>query len=194
MEINLVINRYYSKRDLWLLFSAVAFPSHVWALILIFRDLSWVAERTNMSDAIGVGAYGLVIALLDSIFAFLITILLGFLVSPKWDQPRRISLIGTLALIVSSWAILGQLYFLTGYSFPPTWIQALANTTRPLRILYALSFCVATFSVFIPVYGQLKFDRLNAITCEFFERISVLVILYLGLDIISIIIIVVRNA
>lgn len=187
------MSKYYSKRDLWLLFSAAAFPSHVWALILIFRDLSWVAERTNMSDAIGVGAYGLVIALLDSIFAFLLTILLGFLVSTKWKQSRRISLIGTLVFIVSIWAILSQLYFLTGYSFPPTWIQVLANTTRPLRILYALSFCVATFSVFLPVYGQLKFDKLNAATCEFFERISLLVMLYLGLDIISIIIIIIRN-
>jgi hypothetical protein len=146
-----------------------------------------------MSDAIGVGAYGLLIALLDSIFIFLITILLGFLVPTTWDHPRRISLMGTLIFIVSIWAILGQLYFLLGYSFPPTWIQALANTTRPLRILYALSFFLVIFSVLIPVYGQLKSDKLNTVTCEFFERISLLVILYLALDIISIIVIVVRN-
>jgi hypothetical protein len=187
------MSKYYSKRDLWLLFSAVAFPIHIWAIILIFRDLSWVAERTNMADAIGVGAYGLLISLLDSIFIFLITILLGFLVSTKWDQPQRISLIGTLVSIVSIWAILGQLYFLLGYSFPPTLIQALANTTRPLRYLYALGFFVVTVTILVPVYGQLKFNKLNTVTFEFFERISLLVILYLALDIISIVIIVIRN-
>jgi len=102
----LSISKYYSKRDLWLLFSAVAFPIHIWAFILFFRDLSWVANRTNMWDAIGVGAYGSLVALTESIFIFLITVFLSFSVSTKWDQPQRISLIGTVVLMVSLWAIL----------------------------------------------------------------------------------------
>lgn len=189
----MAISKYYSKKGLWLLFSAVAFIIHVWALILIFRDLSWVAERTNMWDAIGVGTYGLVIALLESILVFLVAFLLGFLVSTKWDKIRRISLVGTLVFIVSIWAILGQLYFLLGYSFPTSWIQTLASTTRPLRILYALSFLVVTSTVLIPTYWQLKSTKLNQVTCEFFDRISLLVILYFAMDIISIVIVIIRN-
>lgn len=189
----LAISKFYSKRGLWLLFSAVAFLIHVWTLILIFRDLSWVAERNNMWDAIGVGAYGLMIALVESFLVFLVTALLGLIVSTKWEEPQRVSLMGTLIFIVLLWAILGQLYFLLEYSFPAAWIQALSNIAHPVRILYAISLLLVTPTVLLPVYGQLKSAKLNKFTYEFFDRISLLVILYLVIDIISIIIVLIRN-
>ena len=114
----MAISKYYQKKGLWLLFSAAAFPVHVWAILLIFQDLAWLAERTNMWDAVGVGAYGLTLALVESVFLFLIAFLLGFLVSTRWDPVKRISLMGTLVIIVSIWAILGQLYFMLGWSLP----------------------------------------------------------------------------
>jgi hypothetical protein len=152
-----------------------------------------VTERTNAGDAIGVGAYGLVIVLIESILVLLATLLLGFLVSKKWNETRRISLIGTLTFIVSIWAILGQLYFLLDCSIPKSWIQALASNAHPLQILYALSFSVVVPTVLISAYGQLKSRRLNKITYEFFDRISLLVILYLVFDVISIVIVIIRN-
>ncbi len=189
----MVISKFYSKKGLWLLFSAAAFLLHVWALILIFRDLSWVAERSNMWDAIGVGAYGLVIVLTESFLVFLVTALLGFLVSTKWSESQRVSLMGTLIFIISLWAILGQLFFLVEYSFPASWIQTLAGTAHPVRILYAIGFLLVMPTVLFPVYGQLNSPKLNQITYEFFDRISLLVILYLMLDIVSIAIILIRN-
>jgi hypothetical protein len=178
---------------LWLLFSAAAFLIHVWALVLIFRDLSWVAERNNMWDAIGVGAYGLMIAIVESFLVFLVTALLGLLVSMKWDQTHRVSFMGTLIFIVLLWAIMGQLYFLLEYSFPPSWIQALASTAHPIRILYVISILLVTPTVLLPAYGQLNSAKLNQFTYEFFDRISLLVILYLVIDFISLIIVIIRN-
>jgi hypothetical protein len=193
----LVISKYYQKKGLWLLFSAVAFLIHVWAILQIFQDLSWIAERTNMWDAIGVGAYGLTIALVESIFLFLIAILLGFLISTRWDPVKRISLMGTLVIIISIWAILGQLYFILGWSLPASWIQMLANTAHPLRILYLILYLIALVfvgpSVFLPVYAQLKSDKLGQMTYGFFDRLSTLVIMYLVLDFASIVIVIIRN-
>ena len=176
-----------------MLFSIVALPIHVWALILIFRDLSWVAERTNMWDAIGVGAYGLVLALLESFLVFFVASLAGFLVSTKWDETRRIALIGTLVTIVSIWAILGQLYFLLEYSLPVNLIQALASTARPLRILYGIVFMIVTPTVLLPTYAQLRSIRLNQLSLAIFDRLSLLVVLYLIMDLISIAVIFIRN-
>jgi hypothetical protein len=189
----LAISKYYQKKGLWLLFSATAFLIHVWSILLIFQDLSWLAERTNMWDAIGVGAYGLALALAESIFVFLIATLLGFLVSAKWSEPRRISLMGTLVIIVLVWAILGQLYFLLEWSLPISWIQALANTAHPLRILYLSALIMVGLSVLLPAYAQLKSDKLNQMTNGFFDRLAMLVILYLILDFVSIVIIIIRN-
>ncbi|MFN2235333.1 MAG: hypothetical protein ACK2U1_13985 [Anaerolineales bacterium] len=189
----MVISKYYQKKGLWLLFSAAAFLIHIWAILQIFQDLSWIAERTNMWDAIGVGAYGLTIALIESIFLFLIAFLLGFLVSTRWDPVKRISLMGTLVIIISIWAILGQLYFILGWSFPASWIQILANTEHPLRILYLIALVFVGPSVLLPVVAQLKSDKLSQMTYEIFDRLSTLVILYLVLDIASIVIVIIRN-
>jgi hypothetical protein len=189
----LVISNFYQKKGLWLLFAAAAFLVHVWAILLIFQDLTWLAERTNMWDAIGVGAYGLTLALIESVFLFLIAFLLGFLVSTRWNPVKRISLMGTLAISVSTWAILGQLYFVLGWSLPASWIQALANTAHPLRILYLIVLVIVGLSVLLPVYAQLKSDKLNQMTYGFFDRLAILVVFYLFLDIASIAIIIIRN-
>jgi hypothetical protein len=147
----LAISKYYQKKGLWLLFSATAFLIHVWAILLIFQDLSWLAERTNMWDAIGVGAYGLVLALVESVFLFLIV------------------------------------------SVPASLIQALANTAHPLRILYLIALVIVGFSVLLPVFAQLKSDKFSQMTCEFFDRLAMLVVLYLVLDFVSILVIIIRN-
>jgi len=48
-------------------------------------------------------------------------------------------------------------------------------------------------TVLLPAYGQLRSEKFNKLTFEFFDRISLLVILYLVMDVISIFIVVVRN-
>jgi hypothetical protein len=189
----LVISKFYSRKGLWLLFSVSAFLVHVWALLLIFQDLSWLAERTNMWDAIGVGAYGLVFALLESVIVFVAAIFLGFLVLTAWNETTRISLLGSLVMMASIWAILGQLNFMLGWSPPASLIQWLASTEHPLRILYLLVLLIVTPTVGLTVFAQLKFNKLNRWTYGFFDRLSLLLILYLLMDLISIIILLIRN-
>ena len=108
----------YSKSGLWSLYLTCAFPLHVWTIILSLRDFSWVAERTNSWDAIGVVSYGLVFALVESLLVFLVALLLGFLISKKWDEDRRIALMGLLVFITSLWAIGSYLYFMLNMPVP----------------------------------------------------------------------------
>ena len=89
----------YSKSGLWSLFLICAFPLHIWTFILAFRDFSWVSERTNSWDAVGVVSYGLVFAFIESLMIFLIATLMGFLISQKWEEKQRITLLGTLVTI-----------------------------------------------------------------------------------------------
>ena len=186
-------SRRYSKRGAWLLFTSVAFPIHVWAIILIFRDFSWVTERTNSWDALGVGAYGLSIALVESIFVYLGVQLLGFFISQKWDEKKRISILSLLLWIASIWAIMGQLIFLLELSLPPRWIQGLAQAAHPLRNLYVLGFILVASTILLPFWGALKSQKFTLIIYEFIDRIALLVTLYLVLDIGSLVIILIRN-
>ena len=68
----------YSKQGLWNLFLICAFPLHVWTIILAFRDFSWVTERTNSWDALGVVSYGLIFALIESVAVFLVALVARF--------------------------------------------------------------------------------------------------------------------
>jgi len=112
------LRQHYSKQGLWSLFVIAAFPAHVWTFVLVMRDFSWVSERTNAWDAIGVGAYGLLFAFFESAFILLMALLLGFLISKSWEEDKRNAVLAVLVLVASIWSILGQLYFLLEISFP----------------------------------------------------------------------------
>lgn len=183
----------YSKHGLWNLFLICAFPLHVWTIILAFRDFSWVTERTNSWDAIGVVSYGLIFAFIESVAVLLVAILLGFLVSKKWSEDHRITLVGTLAFITSLWAIVDYLFFMLQVSIPGKTIIALANMTHPLRFLYAISLVLVIPTVALPTYFLLRSEKFLKGVKSFFERLSILTQFYLFFDFVGLVIVIIRN-
>lgn len=183
----------YSRQGLWLLFLMCAFPLHVWTIILAFRDFSWVTERSNAWDAIGVISYGMVFALIESLVVFLVAILLGFLVSRHWEEGRRIALLSVLVLITALWAMASQLYFLWGLSLPEQMMQFLAQLGHPARVLYAASLALVLPTVLVPTYLVLKSDKAFHTVRELMERLSLLTMFYLVLDAAGLVILLIRN-
>ena len=183
----------YSKQGLWTLFLTCAFPLHVWTIVLAFRDFSWVTERTNSWDAIGVVSYGLLFALIESIIVFLVAILLGFLISKKWDEDQRNVLLGALVLITSIWAMVSYLFFLMQVSVPGDAITFLVGLAHPLRFLYAVSFAIVTPTIGVPTYFILRSEKFMQGIRGLFERLSLLTLFYLFFDFVGLIIIVIRN-
>ncbi len=183
----------YSKRGLWNLFLICAFPLHVWTIILAFRDFSWVTERTNSWDAIGVASYGLILAFIESVVVLLVATLLGLLVSKKWSEDRRITLLGTLAFITSLWAIVDYLFFMLQVSIPGNTILSIARMSHPLRFLYAISLAVVGLTVALPAYFVLQSEKFMQGVRGFFERISTLTLFYLFFDFVGLVIVIIRN-
>jgi hypothetical protein len=183
----------YSKQGLWALFLVCAFPLHAWTIILAFRDFSWVTERTNSWDAIGVLSYGLIFAFIESLLVFLVAILLGFLVPKKWNEDRRLTLVGILVFITSLWAIASYLYFLMNMSIPGKTIIFLAGIQHPLRILYAISLVLVIPTVALPAYLVLRSEKILKGVRGFFERLSVLTMFYLFFDFVGLVIVIIRN-
>lgn len=183
----------YSKQGLWSLFLICAFPLHVWTIVLAFRDFSWVSERTNSWDAIGVVSYGLIFALVESVLVFLVAILLGFLVSRKWSEDRRVALVGTLVFITSLWAMAGYLYFMLNLSVPVETVRFFNGLAHPLRVLYAISLALVGLTLALPAYFLLQSEKFLQGVRSFFERISTLTLFYLFFDFIGLVIVIVRN-
>jgi hypothetical protein len=183
----------FSKQKLWTLFLMAAFPTHVWTIILVLQDYSWVTERTNSWDAIGVGAYGLLVAFAESVFVFLVALVLSFLISRKWEEDRRLALLFVTIFVVASWAIINQLYFLFGATLPGGLMRSLINAAHPLRILYGTSFVLASISVVLPYAAVLQSEKVVKGIETVMERLSILTVLYLFLDVVGLIIVIIRN-
>ncbi|MFN8434532.1 MAG: hypothetical protein U0V18_10945 [Anaerolineales bacterium] len=186
-------NKFYSKQGLWTLFLICALPLHIWTLFLGFRDFDWVTARTNSWDAVGVISYGLLFTFFESLIIFATTALLGFLISRKWDEKKRVALLGTLILILSLWSIVNQTYFIRTMQFPEQLSGFYVNTGRPLVALYLTAFLIVSISVVIPAYAILVSQKVEKIVWEGFDRFSTLMILYLVFDVISLTIIFIRN-
>lgn len=187
------IAKYYSRSDVWLLFLLCAFPLHVWTLLLAFRDISWVAARTNFQDAIGVLSYGMVFAFLESLVFFVIIFFLGFLISPRWTSQYRVVTMGLSAIVLSIWAIIGQLYFLQGWSLPDGFIGFLVRSGHPARYFYPILSFLILITFLIPVWVVLKSQKGYSIARDIADRLSLLGALYLVVDVLALGVVLIRN-
>ncbi len=183
----------YSKQGLWSLFLMCAFPLHFWTLILVFRDIQWMTERTNFWDALGVASYAMVFAFLESLLLFLILTLLGFLVPTQWTREMRIALLAGLFLILSVWAMLSQLYFLAAVQTPGWFIFLMARTGHPVRILYVLALILVIPTLVLPAWFILRSEKFLKSVIGLIERLSLLSGLYLFFDVVGLIIVIIRN-
>ncbi len=187
------MKRWFTPRGLWSLFLMCAFPLHIWTIILAFSDISWVADRTDMWDAVGVVSYGLVYALVESVAVFFVAFLLGFLVSPRWDETRRIVLLSTVVFVASLWAMAVSLYFMFSVTLPPSFIHFLVQSGHPLRYLYAVLLALVIVSFVVPVYLILKSDKVSRSLSEAIGRLGLLTQFYLVLDALGLVIVIIRN-
>jgi hypothetical protein len=185
--------RRYSRQGLWSLFLMCALPLHAWTMILAFRDVSWVTDRTNAWDAVGVFSYGLVFALVESLIIFLVASLLGFLISARWDREWRVILLTVLVLMLSLWAIAEQLFFLLPVRLPESIISLLVHSGHPLRTLYAGIIALISLTILIPVVLVLRSEKAVRFVRAVVDRLSLLAMFYLLFDAIGLVIVVIRN-
>lgn len=187
------IKQRYSRRGLWSLFLLCAFPLHLWTLIMVFRDLSWVAERTNAWDAVGVASYGMIFAFAETVFVFLVIALLGLFTPASWSYERRIGFLSLLVLIISLWAIFSQLFFLWNMSLPNAVAQFLRSSGHALRFIYAGVLVVVIPTVLLPIYFYVRSNKAITVMQDLVDRFSSVASFYLFFDLLGLIIVIFRN-
>jgi hypothetical protein len=185
--------KYYSKQGLWLLFLICAFPLHLWTLLLSFRDISWLAERTNFGDAMGVVSYGLIFAFLESLLVFLFALLCGMLIPIRWGKDKRLAITSMLVFTLALWAIFSQLYALQSWGVPDALIRFLAGSAHPLRYIYFISLVFIVPSALAPILTIYKSEKALKTIMDMIGNISLLTTFYLLLDLVALIIVIFRN-
>ena len=103
IKFTMLKDRLPSWRDAFLIFAAVAFPIHVWAIIGALREVpAWIL-RLSVWDVIGVMSYTLVIALLETLLVTLGIELLTTLLPEQWRKKKRVAIASSIAFVASIW-------------------------------------------------------------------------------------------
>jgi hypothetical protein len=183
-----------STKELRVLFLVCVFPIHLWAIIIIFRDLEYILTERNLWYAAGYAGYVLAFALAESCLYFIFMFLLSYL------YPRKLKLNGkaftitcALALIFPLWAIANQVFYLLSESPPAffSWIILRIPYHQTLAFTILLLAIAASFA--IPVIFILKSNKGQNGVNMLMERIGLLSIFYLIIDLLGITAAVLRN-
>jgi len=188
----LILGR-YTRQGLWSLFLMCALPLHAWTLIMAFRDLSWLTDRTNAWDAVGVLCYGLLFALVESVLLFVVAAILGLIVPKRWEPDRRIAVLSGLVLVLCVWAMLSQLFFLANVRLPEGVIVWLVRSGHPLWGVYGTLLVVVSATFVLPAWMTLRSERGQRWMGALIDRLGLLAMLYLVFDAAALVIVVIRN-
>ena len=173
------------------LFLIVTFPLHIWALLMIFRDFESVSERTILWDGFGYVGYSLIFTFVESLVIALVVWLLSLLLPRKWKDQRAINITGSLYMILAG-ASMADMAF---HTFNEARIsrQYLHGLESYPNLTYGLiAGAMLLFSVVL-VMLVLRSTKVEKVLTEFYDRMMLLSTLYLGLDVVGILVVIIRN-
>jgi hypothetical protein len=159
--------------------AACAFPIYVWAIIRLLNEIPAAILRFSIEELVGVIAYTLAFALLESLLVSAALVLLAAILPRKLFLQHFVPIATVLIFISAVWFILLHQYDQTisqwgGRQFLP-WLLLVAG------------------SVLIPYLLVQKSEKIRKIIVVFIARLSVLSYLYYFLSIVGIFIVMVRN-
>ena len=175
------------------MFLMCAFPLHLWTLILVFRDMSWIIKRTNLWDAIGDASYAMIFAFSESVVIFCVLALVGLVTPKQWEVNRRVAFMTLLLFITAIWGMVSQLLFIWNISLPPVLMQFVIGSAHPLRSLYVISLAIVLPTVILPVYIFERSKKALPLMLDIMDRLSLLSTLYLFFDLLGLVIVLIRN-
>jgi hypothetical protein len=184
------------KNEIFPLFLLISFPINTWSIYIFFYNFEWVAERTTVGDAIGYGAYALVIALLESLFVSIFIALLYLLMKKNHDQDTSSAILGLTFLIISFWVIVGRVNSSQNISLIPI-LFAIKDKYhfqyRYFLALIVLSAGAISASMLLPPFLVHKYNKLKRFSLSLFQRLELLSYVYLALNLVSIVVVIIRN-
>jgi len=167
------------------MFAACAFPVHTWSILILMWELpAWII-RLDLWELLGVIAYTQAFALVESLIILLGMLLLTALLPRKWfrngalDRNKVVALNTVVVFSVTVWVITAQVNY------------EVVRTLSMRSLLPWLIACLASIAlIYILVY---RYKKLETLIVSFVDRLLTLATVYLFMDILSILVIVVRN-
>lgn len=167
------------RRDVLLLFAACVFPVHVWAIIGLLKELpAWIL-RLSTGEMVGVISYTLAFALFESVL-FLLPLLLLILVLPRrWFGDDLVAQGTVLVALTTAWAIAAH------YNDDVIRLWGMRQ--------FAFWFVLYLVSLFVVGLAVHRYRRIERAIHTFVERLSLLSLIYVVIDLVAVIVVLIRN-
>jgi len=169
------------------LFIVGAFPIQIWSII---SQLYQIGDGKEFFER---ASYSLTFALFESIGITLILILVYLILIQRWEETRVIVTEGILYLYISLWGMLGQTYFMLNKSNGTFWYRVFNIVGRNGEVFLPLLVGTLILSTFFIIIVVNRSQRVQQLFISLIDRLSILIILYLLLDITGLVVVIMRN-
>lgn len=179
------------------LFLYISFPINLWAFFRVVRVFEPAYEHTyNLGYAFAAGAVILVFSLFESSIVFGFYLLVGLLLPTSWNGKKLLMALTTLSFMTSLWGALSQLRTLRFVLLVPIrWI--IQFYYHPVQVFYFILGLMFLLLIIFPtgfiLYRISRSDDLAEKMANLMEKIEVLGILYLSLNLLGVIFLIWRN-
>ena len=171
--------RILTRNEFIALFIICTIPIHIWSIVNAFREVpAWIIKM-SIWEVLGAFAYTQAFALFETISVVSLLVLIFFLL-PRFFVGKQVVPIGMMiVLLVTIWLVILQLNV--------NWI---ADRKASALAIWGVSLIVA-LSVLILLVRRSR--RLQVFSQQALDRITVLAVLLLLIDLLSVLVVVVRN-
>ena len=177
-------NRFPDKHTAFKTFVAVAFPVHLWAIIVTFQQFSSYALYLTISEILGIVAYTLASTLLECILITILLITIGAVLPQRFFKEKiasQAALLTPTALVVAYYVQSqdSKLFFYSQSYMPfEEWIAIWVLGMIPILMI---------------VYLVGKFQKLSELLSKYVDRITILSLVYVFGDLLAVVIVIYRN-
>lgn len=183
----------FTRNEVLKLFMICAFPAHFWTIVVIILNADLIDKR-NFWYYTGYSGYLLGMALLESILLFIFIIGLSFLFPKNWTGNTPLNIAGAIALIIGFWGISNQLFFYIDFKSPEWFSWIMLRVHYRQKQLYPFLVAAIAASAAVPLYALSQSKKTRDALLPILENIGLLSYLYLAVDIISFVVVLLRNA
>jgi hypothetical protein len=141
----------------------------------MFQDVPAWHLSFSLWDFIGTIAYTMTSVLFEALVVLLVLLLIGYLLPKKWVEGRYAAMSGFILLLATIFAIIAHDYIQ----------RAIARQLLPVLLVFLVSLALAVILV-------MKIPRISDVMNRVAIPLTVLALVYVSLDLISVLIILVR--
>jgi hypothetical protein len=174
-------NKWSAKSEYFRLFLVCAFPVHVWAYINLLNDMPSMVLEMGVWRILGVAAYVLVFALLESLLVFGLIFLVSFILPERLFGVKFVH-VGAIFILICA------IFFLLIHLYGQWEIESLK-----FEYWLALWVLIGLSVFFIAVYWLTGNERVQNLLQSGIESLAVLSLLYISLDMLGLLVIIIRN-